>query len=220
VTLRALRVLREADRIYAEDTRRTQILLERHGIPVRLRSLHAHNEERRIGELLELLAAGRSVALVSDAGTPLVSDPGRRLVEAAHEAGYRVEPVPGPSAVLAALVASGFSASPFAFLGFLPRRSGERRARLAVWRDRPETLVLFESPHRLAATLADLRESLGERRACVARELTKRHEEIARGALAELESRFTAGTRGEVTIVVEGLAVAEARRRRREAAGS
>jgi 16S rRNA (cytidine1402-2'-O)-methyltransferase len=205
VTLRALRRLREADLVLAEDTRRTRTLLDRHGIHARPRSLHAHNEAARIREVLDALAAGSRVALVSDAGTPLVSDPGERLVAAVLDAGFPVEPVPGPSAVLAALTASGLPAVPFAFLGFLPRRKSERAARLAAWRGRPETLVVFESPRRAAATLAELASALGgERPACLARELTKLHEELRRGTLAELARATPAGLRGEVTIVVGG----------------
>jgi len=204
VTLRALRVLREADLLLAEDTRRTRVLLDRHGIEARPRSLHAHNEAARTDEALAALAAGRNVALVSDAGTPLVSDPGERLVARAIAAGHAVVPVPGPSAALAALVASGLPAEAFTFLGFLPRKAGLRAARLAALAGRTETLILFESPRRVAATLRELARSLGERRACVARELTKLHEELARGTLAELATRFADGARGEVTIVVEG----------------
>ena len=204
VTLRALRVLREADRVYAEDTRRTRVLLDRHAIGARPRSLHEHNEEARIAEVLAALADGQQVALVSDAGTPLVSDPGARLVVAAIHAGHAVVPVPGASAPLAALVASGLPAAPFTFLGFLPRKAGERDRLLARFRDRAETLVLFESPQRLAATLRALAAALGDRRASVARELTKVHEEHARGSLGELAERFADGTRGEVTIVVAG----------------
>ncbi|MDJ0866424.1 MAG: 16S rRNA (cytidine(1402)-2'-O)-methyltransferase [Myxococcota bacterium] len=204
VTLRALRVLGEADVVLAEDTRRTRILLERHGVDARARSLNAHNEARRIPEVLAALAAERSVALVSDAGTPLVSDPGERLVAAALDAGHTVVSVPGASAVLAALAASGFRTVPFAFLGFPPRKPGPRRRLFEPWRERPETLVLFESPHRAAATLRDAAEALGPRRACVARELTKLHEEMARGTLPELAARFEGGTRGELTLVIEG----------------
>ena len=206
VTLRALRVLREAGLVLAEDTRRTRILLERHGIAARPVSLHAHNEAARCDEVLAALAAGRTVALVSDAGTPLVSDPGERLVAAAIEAGYAVVPVPGASAVLAALAASGLPPLPFAFVGFPPRRARARTALFDSYRGRPETLVLFESPHRTAATLRALADALGDRRACVARELTKLHEELARGTLAELAERYREGARGEVTIVVAGAA--------------
>ena len=208
VTLRALRVLREADLLLAEDTRRTRVLLERHGIAARPRSLHAHNEGAREAEVLAALAAGRDVALVSDAGTPLVSDPGARLVAAALSAGHAVTPVPGPSAALAALSVSGLPALPFTLVGFPPRTAGARRKLFEAYRERPETLVLFESPRRLAATLRDARDVLGERRACVARELTKLHEEAVRGPLSELAERFAGGARGEVTLVIGGAAPA------------
>ncbi len=207
VTLRALRVLAEVDQLFAEDTRRTRVLLDRHGIAARPRSLHAHNEAARGEEVLRELRAGKRVALVSDAGTPLVSDPGERLVAIAAEDGHDVVPVPGPSAVTSALVASGMDATPFTFVGFLPRKAGLRATRLAELAARSETLVLFESPKRLAATLAELREAFGsDRRACVARELTKLHEEVLRGTLAELGERFAEEPRGEITIVVAGAA--------------
>jgi 16S rRNA (cytidine1402-2'-O)-methyltransferase len=154
--------------------------------------------------VLAVLAAGGSAALVSDAGTPLVSDPGERLVAAAIAAGHAVVAVPGASAVLAALSVAGLPAAQFTFAGFLPRRARERDAWLESWRDREETLVLFESPRRLAGTLSRMAEILGERPACVARELTKLHEEVARGSLRELATRFAKGARGEVTIVVGG----------------
>jgi 16S rRNA (cytidine1402-2'-O)-methyltransferase len=204
VTLRALRVLREADLVLAEDTRHARRLLDRHGIDARLVSLHAHNEAARLAQVLEALAAGRVVALVSDAGTPLVSDPGERLVRSALAAGHEVRAVPGPSAVLAALAVSGLPAGRFRFLGFVPRRAGERNALLDAVAPSPDTLIWFESPRRLGATLAALAARLGPRRACVARELTKLHEEAVRGSLAELAERFAAGARGEVTLVVEG----------------
>ena len=209
VTLRALRVLREADLVFAEDTRRTRVLLDRHAIAQRPRSLHAHNESARIAEVLAALAAGQQVALVSDAGTPLVSDPGAQLVAAAIAAGHAVVPLPGASAVIASLVASGLAATPFTFLGFLPRKAGERDRLLAGFRLRAETLVLFESPRRVAATLRALEAQLGNRAGCIARELTKVHEEFARGTLAELATRFADGARGEVTIVVAGAADAD-----------
>ena len=205
---RALAALRDAALVLAEDTRRTRVLLDRHGIAARPVSLHAHNEAARTAQALAALADGRAVALVSDAGTPLVSDPGERLVAQAIAAGHRVVPVPGPSALLAALVASGLPANAFTFVGFLPRRAGERARRIAELVPRPETLVLYESPRRLGARLAELAAALGPRRACVARELTKLHEEIARGTLAELADRFAEGARGEVTVVVEGAAEA------------
>ncbi len=209
VTLRALRVLGEAELLLAEDTRRTRKLLERHAVKARSVSLHAHNEAARIEKTLAVLEGGGSVALVCDAGSPLISDPGERLVAAVVEAGHEVTAVPGPSALLAALSISGLPAVPFSFVGFLPRRAGERDALLERLRERAETLVFFESPRRLAATLRRLCEVLGERAACVARELTKLHEEAARGPLSELAERVAAGTRGEVTIVVAGAAPAD-----------
>jgi 16S rRNA (cytidine1402-2'-O)-methyltransferase len=211
VTLRALRVLREADLVFAEDTRRTRILLDRHAIAARPRSLHAHNEASRMGEALAALDAGGSVALVSDAGTPLVSDPGARLVATAIAAGHAVLAIPGPSAVLAALAVSGLPADTFTFLGFLPRRASLRRALLARLREAPETLILFESPRRVSSVLLELQEALGDRAACVARELTKLHEEASRGTLSELAKRFSEGVRGEVTIVIAGTDSRQAR---------
>jgi len=205
ITLRALRVLAEASLVFAEDTRRTRILLDHHRITVRTQSLNTQNERARIDVALKRLDADESIALVSDAGTPLVSDPGGRLVEAVVGAGHTVVSVPGASAPLAALCASGLRAQPFTFVGFLPRKAGARRQRLAELAPRHETLVIFESPRRVAKTLAELVETHGaERRACVARELTKLHEEIARGTLSELAARFSEGARGEVTLVVEG----------------
>jgi len=204
VTLRALRVLREADLLLAEDTRHTRVLLERHGIDARPISLHAHNEAARCARALEVLEGGGRVALVSDAGTPLLSDPGARLVAAALAAGHTASPVPGPSAIAAALCVAGLDVERFSFVGFLPRKAGARRALLRELAARPDALVFFESPRRLAATLRELEQALGPRRACVARELTKVYEELARGTLAELAERFAKGARGEVTLVVEG----------------
>lgn len=205
ITLRALRVLEEADLVYAEDTRRTRILLQRHEISARPVSLGAHNEAARIGQALEVLDGGGCIALVSDAGTPLVSDPGGRLVEAAAGAGHVVESIPGPSAVLAALSICGLRVQPFTFLGFLPRKGAARRRLIADYATRPETLVIFESPRRVASTLAELAEAFGaDRRACVARELTKLHEQVVRGALGGLASEFAEQARGEFTLVIEG----------------
>jgi 16S rRNA (cytidine1402-2'-O)-methyltransferase len=198
---RAVRVLREAELIACEDTRHTAVLCQRFEIATPRVSLHAHNEAKRIPELLARLAAGARIALVSDAGTPLVSDPGERFVRAALEAGAAVVPVPGPSALLAALVASGFATRPFAFAGFLPRKGAERARELESLARFPGTLVLYEAPNRAAKTLADLRAALGPRRAVLARELTKRHETVTRGVLGELELD---DPRGELTIVVEG----------------
>jgi 16S rRNA (cytidine1402-2'-O)-methyltransferase len=204
VSPRALRSLAEADRVYAEDTRRTRILLDRHRIDAKPVSLHEHNEESRIASALELLSGDGQVTLVSDAGTPLISDPGARLVAAAIEAGHTIEPIPGPSAVLSALTVSGFAATPFSFLGFLPRNKGARGKLLASYLTRPETLVIFESPRRVHATLIELAGCFERRRGCVARELTKLHEEISRGSLSELAARYADEARGEFTIVVEG----------------
>jgi 16S rRNA (cytidine1402-2'-O)-methyltransferase len=212
VTLRALRLLRECDCVLAEDTRHTRTLLARHGIPARPLSLHAHNEAARTHEVLARLEGGERVALVSDAGTPLVSDPGERLVAAAAAAGHAVVPVPGPSAVLAALSASGLPTATFTMLGFLPRRASARAALLQRFRSVPDTLVLFEAPGRVAATLSALYAALGDRDACVARELTKLHEEIVRGPLSVLAARYEkAPPRGEVTLVV-GARTADAER--------
>lgn len=204
VTLRALRVLREVAVIAAEDTRQTRKLLAHHGIATPLVSFHAHNEPARAEQLVARLAAD-DVAVVSDAGTPSISDPGESLVRAAIGAGHRVVPIPGPSAVLAALTASGLSAAQFLFVGFLPRTGKARRAAIESLRDEPATLVLYEAPHRLRAALPDLRATLGDRPAAAARELTKLHEEIIRGTLDSLIAHFTATEpRGEFTLVVAG----------------
>ncbi len=210
VSLRALKMLEEAELVLAEDTRRTRVLLDRHGVPAKPVSLHAHNEVSRTAKVLAVLDGGGDVALVSDAGTPLISDPGDRLVVAALEAGHGVVPIPGASAPLAALAASGLPAVPFTFVGFLPRRSGECDRVLESLRDRRDTLIFFESPRRVAKTLARLKEAFGDRLACVARELTKMHEEFARGLLSELAERFAEGARGECTLVVEGASEAAA----------
>jgi 16S rRNA (cytidine1402-2'-O)-methyltransferase len=205
VTLRALRVLREADAVLAEDTRHTRTLLAHHQIATRLVSLHAHTPAARIDELAQELAGGARFALVTDAGTPLVSDPGAELVRAAIAAGVTVTPIPGPSAPLAALVASGLSAPSFEFVGFLPRSGGKRRERLAHVAKQRGAIVLFEAPTRLSATLHDLADAIGDRSVAVCRELTKLHEEIARGTAAELAAHFEAGARGEITIVIGAL---------------
>jgi len=203
ITLRALRVLREARWVACEDTRRTAALLSHHGITARLVSYHEHNERQRTQELIASLERGESVALVTDAGTPLVSDPGFRLVSACIERGIRVVPLPGASALLAALAASGMPCDEILFAGFLPARRGERRRALERLRAEPRTLVLFEAPHRLAASLADAAEILGDRRAAVGRELTKLYEEFRRGRLTDLASYFSATpARGEITLVI------------------
>jgi 16S rRNA (cytidine1402-2'-O)-methyltransferase len=205
LTLRALRVLREVDAILAEDTRHTRKLCERHAIGTPLRAFHAHSPPQLVTRVVDELLAGGRLALVSDAGTPLVSDPGASLVAAAANAGVRVEALPGASAPLAALTVAGLRADGFRFVGFLPRSGARRRRALESLAKDAQTTVLFESPNRLADTLVDLAESAGAlRRAAVCRELTKAYEEVARGTLAELAERFAEGTRGEVTIVVEG----------------
>jgi 16S rRNA (cytidine1402-2'-O)-methyltransferase len=206
---RAGEVLRTADVVVAEDTRRTRTLLAHAGAhPADLLSLPAFDEAGRVERIVSRLVAGASVALVTDAGTPGVSDPGCRLVEAAWGAGAKVVPVPGPSAALAALSASGLAADRFLFAGFLPRKGGARAGALRWLAGVPATLVLFEAGNRAAATLEDLMEALGDRQAALARELTKLHEEIARGRLSELRARFTGELRGEVTLVVAGAAEA------------
>ena len=200
VTLRVLAALREADVVACEDTRRTRTLLDRYGVSASLVSYHEHNEERRAAELVERMRAGETVALVSDAGMPLVSDPGYVLVRACVAAGLAVEVLPGPSAALAALVASALPADRWRFAGFLPRKRGELRRVLA---ESGGTLVAFESPRRVAATLALLAELDPEREVAVCRELTKLHEEVVRGAAGELAVRYAAAPpRGEVVLVV------------------
>ncbi len=205
---RARHSLENAHVIAAEDTRRTRGLLQALGISRPLISLHAHNEAQRLPDLLRRLEGGETVALVSDAGTPLVSDPGAALVRRALEAGIEVRPIPGPSAVVAALVVAGIPAERFCFEGFLPAADRERRERLHELIGEPRTLVLFEAPHRIAESLVDLATVFGGgRRAAVARELTKAHETVYRGTLAELAERARADPslrRGEITLVVQG----------------
>lgn len=205
ITLRTLDVLREADVIACEDTRRTGLLLDRHGLRrdgLRLVSLHEHNERERVGELLRRIGDGAHVALVSDAGMPLISDPGFPLLSAAIAQGIEVEALPGPSSVLAAVVASGLPAASFAFTGFLPRARGEL---LRLLGGCSETIVAFESPRRLAASLAALAELDPERPVAVCRELTKLHEQVLRGSAAELAAHYAAQeTRGEIVLVIGG----------------
>jgi 16S rRNA (cytidine1402-2'-O)-methyltransferase len=203
---RAAEVLRGVAVVAAEDTRRTRGLLTHLGATPRLLSFHAHSPERRTALLLEILGDGRDIALVTDAGTPGVSDPGPELVRAARDAGFPVVPLPGPSAVATALSASGLGADRYLFLGFLPRKGAERqrllqRAAAAEW-----SVVLFEAPARLAALLTELTAlGAGERRAVVARELTKVHEEIRAGTLADLADYYSVNEpRGEITVVLEG----------------
>jgi len=199
VTLRVLRALGEADVIACEDTRHTRKLLERHGVrAARLVSHHEHNERRRAQELATRVEAGERVALVTDAGTPAVSDPGFELVRECVARGLDVEVLPGPSAVVTALVASALPVDRWRFVGFLPRKAGELRAELER---RGETMVAFESPRRLPKTLALLAELDPERPVAVCRELTKVHEEVVRGPAREVAARFAEGTRGEIVLV-------------------
>jgi len=203
---RAVRALAEADLVACEDTRHTGRLLAHLGIDKPMVSLHEHNERRRIPELITALATGKTIAVASDAGTPLVSDPGFPLVRAAIAAGARVEPIPGPSAILAALVASGLPPYPFTFAGFAPPKSGKRRTFYRELGALGHTIVVYESPHRLAASLADAVAELGpDRPGALARELTKLHEEIVRGPLVELAA--WAGSKkllGEFVVVIGG----------------
>jgi 16S rRNA (cytidine1402-2'-O)-methyltransferase len=205
ITLRALRILRQVSLIAAEDTRHTRKLLAHFEITTPMTSYHEHSGPARTDALVEALAQG-DVALVSDAGTPALSDPGQALVRAALAVGHSVVPIPGPAAAIAALVASGHSTDQFTFLGFPPRKSSERRALLARFADAPETLILYEAPHRLLACLDDLLATLGDREATLARELTKLHEEFRRGRLSMLRPRYAHGEapRGEFTLVVAG----------------
>lgn len=202
VTLRALRILSEAKLIAAEDTRTTRKLLGRHGIKTPLVSFHEHNREARLPQILDTLRTG-DVALVSEAGVPTLSDPGRELVRRALETGIRVVPLPGPSALTAALSASGMPADAFTFLGFLPRRQGDRRKLLESVATSPQTVVIFEAPHRLRRALEDMLVVWGDRRITVCRELTKLYEEVFPGTISQALAYFTE-PRGEFTLVVEG----------------
>lgn len=212
VSLRLLRVLREADVVAAEDTRTTRKLLSRYEIATPLVSYHAHSAPDTAQRLIERLAAGASIALVSEAGTPGISDPGLPLVDAALSAGIKVEAVPGPSAVITALSVAGLPAARFAFEGFLPLRAAERRRRLAELSSERRTMVVYEAPHRILRTLEELLSTLGDRRVAVARELTKRFEEVYRGTLSSAREHFSAGERrGEFTLVIAGLTAPEGR---------
>jgi 16S rRNA (cytidine1402-2'-O)-methyltransferase len=204
ITHRALEVLRDVDLIACEDTRHTHKLLRHYGIDTKTISYHEHNEQQRAEELIGLLKQGSDVAVVSDAGTPAISDPGFRLVRTAIENDVRIVPLPGPSALVAALVATGLPTDEFFFAGFLPARTGARRARLNELRAVPGTLIFYEAPHRLASSLRDAYEVLGEREAVVARELTKLHEEIRRGRLSELAEHYSTNEpRGEIVLLID-----------------
>jgi 16S rRNA (cytidine1402-2'-O)-methyltransferase len=204
VTLRVLRELGEAELVLCEDTRRTRVLLDRHGVQARLLSYHEHNEAARTAEVLPRLREGARVALVSDAGLPGVNDPGARLVRAALEAGVPVTVLPGASAVETALVASGLVGERYEFVGYLPRGAAALRGMWSEVAGRTSPVVAFESPQRLPATLRSLAEALPEREIAVCRELTKRFEEVARGTAAELADRFREPPKGEITLVIGG----------------
>jgi 16S rRNA (cytidine1402-2'-O)-methyltransferase len=204
MTHRALQVLRDVAVVACEDTRHTRKLLQHYGIDARTVSYHEHNEQQRARELIELLKEGNDVAVVSDAGTPAISDPGFRLVRAAIDSEITVVPVPGPSALISALVAAGLPTDEFFFGGFLPARSSARRTRFSELRSVPGTLIFYEAPHRLAASLRDAYAVLGEREAVVARELTKLHEEIRRGRLRELSEHYAqVEARGEIVLLID-----------------
>lgn len=204
ITFRAVRVLREADLIACEDTRQTRKLLDRYGIAKPLTSYHQHNELSRSQELLGELQAGKNIALVTDAGTPLISDPGYRLVAGARALGIPVSPIPGPGAFLAALSASGLPTDSFVFLGFLSPKKSQRRKTLESWKASAATLVFYEAPHRITQTLQDIAEVLGAREVVLARELTKVHEEFLRGAPAEILEVLNRRPplKGEITLMV------------------
>ena len=204
ITFRAVRMLKEAALIACEDTRQTHKLLEHYGISTPVISYHEHNEAQRAAELAARLAAGENVALVSDAGTPLVSDPGYRLVRAAIEAGVPVEAIPGPSAALAALAASGLPTDEFRFCGFLPRKAGQRQKALEALKHEQATLIFYEAPHRIVETLEAIEQTLPGRPVVVARELTKIHEEYLRGTATEIRAKLAQrdSVKGEITLLI------------------
>lgn len=213
ITHRAVQVLNDVDLIACEDTRHTRKLLQHYGITTKTISYHEHNEQQRAAELVARLKQGSKIAVVSDAGTPSISDPGFRLVRAAIENGVAVVPVPGPSALISALIAAGLPTDEFFFAGFLPARASARRTRLAELNAVPGTLIFYEAPHRLASALQDACEILGEREAVVARELTKLHEEIRRGRLCELAQHYAnEQPRGEIVVLIDRKVIAGAER--------
>ncbi len=204
ISLRALETLKTVDLIACEDTRHTGKLLKHFGIRNKLKSYHEHNEERRTAELADLLQNGKSIAVLTDAGTPGIADPGFRIVQTAHEAGIKVSVIPGAVAFVNAVVISGLPTDSIFFGGFLPSKKGERRRRLEEIREIPATVVFYETPHRIAQALNDCFEVLGDRKASVVRELTKLHEEIRRGTLAELKDGFAGEkTKGEIVLMID-----------------
>jgi 16S rRNA (cytidine1402-2'-O)-methyltransferase len=207
ISRRALELLEIADVVYCEDTRRSSTLFSAHDIPVkgRLHALHEHNEASLCAQIVDQVASGQTVVLISDAGTPGISDPGSRVVRAVADAGLVVTTAPGPAAVIAALTISGLPTERFAMEGFLPRKSGERDVLYAQWRHEARTIVFYESPQRLAVTLAELAAQFGDRTIAVARELTKLHEEVVRGTVREVAANFAArDVLGEIVVVMEG----------------
>ena len=205
LTMRALRILKEAELILAEDTRRTKKLLTHYGIATSVRSLHAHSNAEKVASFVSMLEEGKNLAVVTDAGTPIVSDPGQAIVDAAIKANIRVEAIPGPSAVLAALCVAGLPAVRFTFEGFLPRSGKRRRESIERIINRKEATVFFESPQRIVKTLADFKTALdADRGIAVCRELTKMHEETIRSTVGEIEAAMPQNVRGEITVVVEG----------------
>lgn len=204
ISLRALETLKKAELIACEDTRKTRFLLEHHGIkPARLLSLHKYNEKKRLGEILALLKDGKDVAVVSDAGSPGISDPAIILVQAAIEEGIQIVPLPGATALIPALTASGLDTSSFLFLGFLPQKQKDLRARLEQIKNSAHTVVLYEAPHRLKQTLEELFSVCGNRNICLAREISKLHEEFIRGSLDDLQADYDVTEKGEFVILIE-----------------
>jgi 16S rRNA (cytidine1402-2'-O)-methyltransferase len=205
ITLRAIRILKEVDLIAAEDTRHTQILLSHYAIGTPLTSYHEHNERAKAQPLVERLRRGENIALLSDAGTPAISDPGYRLIVEAIRAGVRIIPLPGPSALAAVLSASGLPTDRFVFEGFLPAKKQERKAKLEALRSETRTVVLYEAPHRIKESLVDMQQILGEREIVLGREVSKRHEEFLRGMLRDVIAQLTdREIKGEITLVVHG----------------
>lgn len=202
MTFRAVKTLKTVDLIAAEDTRNTQKLLNHFEIETKQISFHEHNTQARIPELLARIEQGESIAQVSDAGMPSISDPGKELVKAAIEAGIPVVPLPGANAALTALIASGIVPQPFMFYGFLPRKASEQKAALTALAEEPQAVIFYESPYRVAKTLTTIRDIFGERQAVLARELTKKFEEFIRGSLSDLIDYASAGARGEFVIIV------------------
>jgi len=214
MTFRAIRILKEVDLIAAEDTRHSRKLLNHYGIPTRMTPYHDHNEQLKTDYLLEQLLVGQNIAIITDAGTPCIADPGYRIAKAAAEKGIRTVPVPGASAIATALSASGLPSDRFAFEGFLPPKQGKRKTRLLELKDDNRVIIFYEAPHRLAATLSDMAETLGIRKVVIARELTKIHEEFRRGTPCELLEHFEKQpVKGEIVILIspsaEPLAPAE-----------